>query len=62
MAFFECLNLDTINSSVGLSEIIDNNIEELFSFRRLSHNEIIKSSDIVERLILLKHRYLEQLD
>lgn len=62
MGFFDYFNLESIESSEELRIIIDNNIEELSSFRRLSHKEMLESSSTIEKLILLKQRLISQLD
>ena len=62
MGFFNKFSLESIESSEELQIIIDDNIEELSSFRRLTHKEMLESSSTIEKLILLKQRFISQLD
>lgn len=62
MGFFNYFNLESIESSEDLKKFIDNNIEELYSFRRLRHKEMLESSSVIEKFILLKQRLISQLD
>ena len=62
MTFFDYFNLEKIETNEELKNIIDSKIEELSSFRRLDHKEMLGSSSIIEQLILLKHNLISQLD